>query len=351
MQNVTVVSSPLNLLKVRLRRFFKFSESFKHTINPRLLLNRLMLGFSYYTGKTKVWGSPITANIESTNFCNLECIMCPRGEMKRKLYHMKLEEFKAMIDGLGKNTEYVGFDLFGETLIHPQIAEMVKYCTDKGIRSAVSTNVTVLTEKKAKELLEAGLSIIVLSVDGATKETYEQVRQGGNYEDVLKNLNNFLRIKKEIPNKTFALIQLIEMNNNKTEVQNFLDQWDFTDVDGVRIKRFQNWAGQLDQNNYFYEINSEQKFKPCDYLWRHMYVFATGEVVPCCRDFDGKHVLGNAMKEPLEKIWNNEAYQKLRKMHVEGRRNEIPLCRNCDYNPSKAKIGTFIVDPLTIGKL
>ena len=56
----------------------------------------------------------------------------------------------------------------------------------------------------------------------------------------------------------------------------------------------------------------------CEFPWTSVTVMADGSVVPCTQDYDCEMIMGDAKKDALESIWNNENYRNLRKWHING---------------------------------
>ena len=146
---------------------------------------------------------PINLDLETTSVCNLLCPMCPRtikiedgtfGEVG----HMNMDLYKKIIDeGSEKGLCSIKLMALGEPLLDPYIVERIKYAKDRGIKEVMfNTNATNLNEKMAHKILEAGVDSIFFSIDGL-KEQYEKIRIGAHYESVVKNIENFLRIKDE----------------------------------------------------------------------------------------------------------------------------------------------------------
>ena len=132
-----------------------------------------------YPQKRIVGNFPLHLDIESTNTCNLNCPMCGRNWMKERLGFIDFGLYKKIINQAAKyHLPSVKLNYRGEPLLHPKISEMVRYAKEKGILEVqFNTNGLLLNEKKAKELIEAGLDRIIFSFDGATKKTYEKIRR------------------------------------------------------------------------------------------------------------------------------------------------------------------------------
>lgn len=263
-----------------------------------------------------------TIGIETNNTCNLTCIHCPTNrEMKRKKGYMELETFKKIID-LSPEVGRVYLTNWGEPLIHPKIVEMIRYAHIKGKQTALTTNGTVLHKSLTRELLESGLNIIKFSVDGC-KKTYEKIR-GFPYEKLESNILQFFQMRNELKKHTWVEVSMVMFNETFTEIDSF----------------FKKWKKHADFVNIQPKFLTIKKKIPslCKDLWRILVVLWNGNVAPCCVDFEGELIIGDATKESLQKLFKGPLMTELRKKHL---RKQLPsLCIACshylsDYHVSK----------------
>ena len=121
--------------------------------------------------------------VEPTNRCNLECRTCIRNSWNETLGHMDDRTFSRIVSGLrtfeGPLTLFFGG--FGEPLSHPHIVDMVAAARGAGAKVELITNGTLLTERMSRDLIHAGLDMLWLSLDGATPESYGDVRLGRSF--------------------------------------------------------------------------------------------------------------------------------------------------------------------------
>lgn len=295
--------------------------------------NCCLAEYYYIFRKANVINRPRIWAIELTNFCDLNCLMCPRKYMKRKVGYMDFDLFKSIINQIKDYTNFVWLHNYGESIFHPKIEQFINYCAENNIKPGLSTNAAGLDEKKAVMLLNSMLDRIVLSIDGSVKETYQKLRGGGDFDKTRSNILNFLKLKRKL-NKTgpFAEVQMIRIEETNREIDIFKKQWKDL-ADNVVIKDFSARAGQVEeiskikrQEQLFF--SRRKKRYPCMAFWRDGVVLWNGDVVPCCMDFDGKMILGNLNKEKLKDIWNSEKMIKIRKEQDEGNYDN-PLCKNC----------------------
>src|SRR6185436_7604070 len=289
--------------------------------------NRARLLWGWLTRQTKLSGLPVEYIVETTAKCNLYCPMCPRETHKQPKEDMTDAIFERLVRESGSTAEHMMLIGLGEPFMDPKIFDRIEYCERHHTSTLLSTNGTFLDEKMARRLLAAPLQHITLSFDGATKESFEFYRKGARFEKVRDNFVRFARMKKERGSGMQVVVQMVRMERNAGEVDDFIRFWSAVPgVDQVRIKADETNLMRPDAGH------EAQEWKhPCHYLWRGpMYVKHNGDVYPCCQSYmlDGKP-LGTIGEAPLEEIWNNEEMQRMRSLHVAGRAGEIDICSRC----------------------
>jgi radical SAM protein with 4Fe4S-binding SPASM domain len=239
----------------------------------------------------------------------------------------------------------------GEPFMDPRIFERIELCAQHTISTLISTNGTFLDERIAARLLETPLEQITLSFDGSTRESFEFYRKGAKFEKVRDNFVRFARMKKERCSKLQVVVQMVRMERNASEVDDFIRFWrHLPGVDQVRIKADETNLMRPDAGHA-----AEEWKHPCHYLWRGpMYVKQNGDVYPCCQSYmlDGAP-LGNLGGDRLADIWNSEEMRRMRKLHGSGRAGEIGICaRCCTTIPHPALVaGSLILHGKTVRRL
>ncbi|RLG57815.1 MAG: hypothetical protein DRN83_00780 [Hadesarchaea archaeon] len=271
---------------------------------------------------------PLHLDVESTNACNLRCIMCTRNFMTEKIGNIKWDLFKKVVDEAADyNLPSLKLNFRGEPLLHPDLHRMVKYAKDHGVLDVqFNTNGLALTEKRSEELIKSGLDRIIFSVDGATKKTYEYIRTGSNFERVVENIKQFVEIRNSMgQKKPVVRVQMVKMEENKHEVEQFIEMW--RDV----VNRV---AVTSQREPYIKGKGSTKKLEhfPCHQIWQRIVVWWTGEVFMCCGDWHGEYPLGDANKDSIYDLWHGEKYNFVRKLHSSGRLEDLPICARCEVN-------------------
>lgn len=279
---------------------------------------------------------PIHLDLESITSCNLKCFMCFQSYNPPKYVLMDTKLFKKIIDeGAKKNLCSVKLQYRGEPLLDTRIVDMVRYVKEKGIIEVMfNTNATLLNEKVAKDLIEAGLDKIICSVDGYTKEVYESIRIGANFESVLNNIERLRNLKEKMGfKKPIIRVQMIDTAMNHHLINGYLKFWD-------RIADQISIGDMVDMKDDKEDATLLPDFA-CAQLWQRLIVLADGDVLSCC----GALWQGNEKLEPLENakdvsisaIWHSNKLNKLRDLHKRGKSHEIKMCRLCTLRKSFIK--------------
>ena len=131
--------------------------------------------------------------VEPTNACNLDCVTCFRNAWDTPLGRMSETTFDAILAGLRAlpMPPTVHFGGIGEPLAHNRTVAWIAQAKQLGARVEMITNGTLLTEPRGRELIEAGLDLLWVSIDGASPESYADVRLGAELPNVIANLQRF----------------------------------------------------------------------------------------------------------------------------------------------------------------
>jgi radical SAM protein with 4Fe4S-binding SPASM domain len=280
-------------------------------------------------------------NIELTNVCPFRCVMCPRPKhMTRAQGYMSPDLFRRVIDEyvrvgpLQARHRRLWLHGFGESLLHPDLTELVRYAADRGVRPSLSVNPLLLTEALGRRLLEARLDVIHFSLDGHDDESFQAVRGlPGAYQRSRAQFLDFLAIKRGGGFNTKVVLSMLDIPLNRPSLKRCLRQWRATPgVDQVVAKRFTGWDGTAPEVAAVAPCagNAGRRNHPvlCGVPWRTMTVLWDGDVVPCTIDFDKKYVLGNIAEQSLVELWNGPRIRQLRRELMVGEVTN-PLCRRC----------------------
>lgn len=264
--------------------------------------------------------------IEITNICNMNCSFC-HGH-KREKRQMSLDEFTVVLDKLKGQTEYIYYHLMGEPLTHSALPEFIKTAGERGFKSIITTNGTLLNKRKT-ELLNAGLhkvNISLHSFENGTDDTHKRY------------VNETADFAKEAAEKgTIVVFRLwnkgCDEGKNDISMQllkeNISGEWK-ENTRGIKIrdKIYLEWGERFEWPDINAEVKGNKFF--CYGLKDQFGILCDGTVVPCCLDSDGVIRLGNIFSENIEDILSCERAKNIVDGFKCGKASE-ELCRRCGY--------------------
>jgi radical SAM protein with 4Fe4S-binding SPASM domain len=279
--------------------------------------------------KLKPTPFPVVIHIEVNDICNLKCIMCARNTNGYKLNtgtKMPFDLYKKLIDeGTPLCVSFGGGD---EPLLRKDLPEFIKYAKDNGVvEIKVITNGTMLNRDMGKRLIESGMTWFSVSVDASSKEVYDKIRVGSDFEKVENNINNFVELKKSF--LPFMRLSFVDMPVNKHEKESFVEKW-IDKVNYIDIQKYIN----------FEEINNgPPDIVLCVEPFRRLWIRANGDVYPCC-NFSSQTskydelLIGNVNDSSVMDLWNGDKLEKIRDgfrcFYKTGSIELIPLtCKDC----------------------
>lgn len=320
---------------------------------PKLLINHIVLKFSYLLRLNHVPVLPTTLDIEPNNWCNFECDHCQVTHWNKPKSALTLESFTQIIQQF-PNLLLVKVQGMGEPFLNKSTIAMLEKLDSKGIEATTISNGSVLTEKLIERLSKLKYISIAFSMDGATKNTFEGIRIKGNFDKVVANIK---KLTKYCPNMNVSF-WIVVTDKNYMECEETINIARETGVQNITFQTYlSNW-GKDEMNKKISDIKSEKskvnkhinlavkegyskdvqvhrydgdymtKAKPCQWPWTSMYIDASGNVVPCCVLADSDTMnLGNVFEEDVKNIWNSKKYISFRKQHATG---DIPdVCKAC----------------------
>lgn len=304
--------------------------------------------------------APLMMDIEPTTGCNFRCTMCDVSSPNWVTKNMKIDVFKKIID-MNKQLLQIKLQGMGEPFVNKHYLEFIKYASNYGIFVQFVTNGSLLTDKIINSLYERNnISKINISIDGATKKTFEGIRIRSNFDDVVNNtykLINKIKTKEINKRPIISALSLIQKENfhEAEQIMNLCKSLGFDDLSfqvqltGWGKKDWENINKEKDINynnnaNFFAEIikkarkinfpvrvieeNLLSKDNQCSYPWDTPYINTEGNVTPCCMIPDPEVVsLGSTMEKNFSEIWNSDLYQSFRKDIKNHNLREY--CKNC----------------------
>lgn len=322
---------------------------------------------------------PTFVQIEPVGQCNLRCRMCPiqfrtDGTPEHPPAFMDYEVYCRLVDQFAGVRE-LHLQGMGEPLMHPRFCDMVRYAAQRGMEVSTNTNLTLLSERRADELVRCGLQELSISIDGASAEVYEAIRLRARFSRVLRNLDRLVAARAHIgsPLPRIRIVTVL-MQRNLHELPDLVRLVHEHGADGLFVQRLCHDFSEaglperyrplrefvdlesLDRDDpdriarYFNEARdlayrlavglrlpspranphppARKGRERCDWPWGGAYLSYAGDAMPCCIVATPDRInFGNMAAAGVRAVWNNDAYSDFRKRLAEGPPPDV--CRTC----------------------
>jgi radical SAM protein with 4Fe4S-binding SPASM domain len=288
------------------------------------------------------------------------CLVSYRPALGRREGSLSLEAFRSLLDA-NPQLERVTVQGLGEPLLAPGLFEMVDLAVGRGVEVGFNTNGMLLTAERAERLVEAGLSWLHVSLDGARAETYQTIRGRGDFGRVVKNIKglvaakrrrqaarprlqlNFVAMRRNVQELPELVRLVADWGLERLWVQNLSHSFDDTDPSGsyadIRGFAAQEALWSTDDRELVARVfgaaraEAERLGVPlrlpgleeplrmsrapdepgCGWPWESAYVTHDGKVQPCCMVMGSdRATLGDLRTSSFVEIWNGERYQAFR---------------------------------------
>lgn len=289
---------------------------------------------------------PFSIGIGISDFCNFKCVYCTHSIPSFKARKEKMlswEEFINIIDNINElcktngNVKIKNFSIcgLGEPLTCNKLPEMVEYIRkqDFAERIEITTNGSLLTHSLSDELVAAGLTRLLISVQGVNAEAYKRIcGYNIDFEKFIAEIEYFYQNRKQCKVYIKTLDAALKENEKALFYNIFTPIADMVNIEHMeKVFEDVDYTGIMsnDKNKktrYGYEWHDR---KCCDSLFMRMNINTNGRVDACgCQQ--PALSIGNLLKKPLSQIWNGELHRKYMEMHLSGIRHKIPRCAHCD---------------------
>jgi MoaA/NifB/PqqE/SkfB family radical SAM enzyme len=303
---------------------------------------------------------PVCLYLETTNRCNLLCETCPRTfEDLEPPADMSWALFTKIVDQFPSIARVVLHGV-GEPMMVKALPRMIRYLKERGAFVLFNTNGTLLTERKGRELVAAGLDELRVSLDAAEPNAFRAVRGKDMFARIVRNVRAFTALQRaEGIDRPLVSLWLTGLKETIDQLPDFvrlaqqigvgeiyLQRLVFTPqgqglaraqsalfekLEGGEARRVAeaarlaetlevsfNASGATEPSASLKRSAEDQPWSLCRRPWTLMYFTAHGRAIPCCiapfsmRGYDG-FTLGDATQQSLRQIWNGPRYQEFRR--------------------------------------
>lgn len=321
---------------------YLLAKAFMH---PQRLINLCGIYADYQASllsrRVKLKNFPPALMIEPTNICNLKCPLCPsgNGSLKRARGLMPLAMFQDIVDQVASRIGMLILWNQGESFLNPEFYAMLEYAASQKLYTLSSTNASL--ELDHERIVNSGLSRIIISMDGISEATYNSYRRGGNYQQVLANMQALMQAKRKLKSRTPIVVwQFIIMKHNEHEISEVRETARELGIDKLEFKTVQIYNQDdlkyLPQNHKLsrYQASSEtielktKLLNRCRRLWTQPVINWDGEFSICCYDKDLSIPIGNIRAHSFAELWQGKSMQAMRQAILQDRA-VFDICRNC----------------------
>jgi MoaA/NifB/PqqE/SkfB family radical SAM enzyme len=302
---------------------------------------------------------PVCLYLETTNRCNLLCTTCPRTfEDLEPPADMSWELFTSIVDQF-PNIARVVLHGVGEPMMVRELPRMIRHLKDRGTYVLFNTNGTLLTRRKGRELIDAGLDELRVSLDAAEARSFALVRGRDMFDRILRHVRGFIEMQralgataprvslwltglKETVAELPAFVRLAhDMGIREVYLQRLVyfaegqglarvESGLFEQLDGAEARFIRdaedlarslgiafNASGATEPGTSLKQQQETRPWSLCRRPWTLMYFTAHGKVLPCCiAPFSMRRyqsfTLGDATQQTLREIWNGASYREFR---------------------------------------
>jgi radical SAM protein with 4Fe4S-binding SPASM domain len=318
---------------------------------------------------------PRFVQIEPVGQCNLRCQMCAiqfrkDGPPHGPLAFLAFDDFKRLVEGFGDIDE-LQLQGLGEPTMHPRFFEMVAWASARGIRVSTNSNLTLWSERRARQCVESGLAALHVSLDAATPALYERIRRGARFAKVIRNLRRVMDARRALASPLHVRVVTVLMRQNLHElpalvrlasaegvddmfVQYLCHDFEETSLpdayrpmrDFIHDEALESVPREALAHAFDEARNAaaacgvrlrlpplERRARPvaiprCDWPWRGAYVSFRGDAMPCCMVGTPDRVnFGNMLEDGVADVWNGAEYEHFREQLASDR--PAAVCRSC----------------------
>ena len=305
---------------------------------------------------------PRNIEVEVTTRCNKRCIICEHTWWHEKSVDLDYNTFVRTIDQLP--LRWINLTGEGDAFLNKDYLRMIDYLAKKHVSTYLTDSFDLIDRNTAKYLVQAGVSGIYISMDAATKETYESIKVGCDYDRVISNIKNLLEEKKRLNtplpeicfryvinkknvNEMIDFVEAVRKLGTRSEWGDgskihFIGLLDFPEVHDLYVDKMPKIV--FPPGNEYVPIiyaHSEKSTNPsinrC-LAWGEPYLMLvpTPTVLPCCAVMMANarkklvdYGFGDYTKESVKDIWNSKYYHWFRSQ-VTKKDGKVPaLCEGC----------------------
>jgi len=306
---------------------------------------------------------PRQLEIEVTTACNLRCVICEHSYWTEEPRHMSFDQFKAIVDQF-PGLRWIGMTGIGSGFLNPDYMKMLRFLKERR-RCFVEffDHFYLLDESLSSDLVGMGINKIWVSLESASRETYNRIRVGSDFDRVIKNIRSMLQVKAALRSPIPELwFHFIINRHNVDEMEDYVDlvadlaaeerglsapiiYWTnllpFDEVEHLVSRPTEERMIDIEKKcrdrGIFSVVNENVACnKPMSSCakWNEPFVLVTGHIQPCCalneandRPYQEEHAFANVLETDFRKWWHSRRKTEFVRNLRSGIVNSV--CKNC----------------------
>jgi pyruvate-formate lyase-activating enzyme len=281
---------------------------------------------------------PSQINVDVTEFCNLACVHCPYEDITklkgRGRRNLPMDWHRRLIDEIvahgREHCRFIRYTGDGEPLLHPNLAEMLAEAIGRtGVQVNLTTNGMLLTEDRARVLIDAGVSVFDVSIDAHSLDVYAQVRVGGDLTVTRENTLRLIRMARETNGRSRVMVSFVRQPLNLHEADAFEREWRAAGADFVVLRNQHSCAGSMPDVARDMWARAPAQRKPCLYPWERLTLKVNGQLTYCPVDWRHEGEIGHITETSIRTAWQGETMKALRAAHISGDFSAHGFCGRC----------------------
>jgi len=305
---------------------------------------------------------PEAIEIEPTTRCHLKCIICEHTYWNEPARDLNYEEFEKII-GQFPRLKWIGVTGIGSQFLNKDFIKMLEYLKKRGVYIEFFDSFDLISEEVSNRLIDLAVDKVWLSCEASTKQTYEKIRVGANFDKIINNVSKFLELKKkrrallpelwfhyiinrynvrEMPDYVDMVAGLVKDAPNTATLIFFTGLMEFKEVmpykvwdipPDIRSQVYRRAHHHGIYINWNENIERNQPPRKCT-KWTEPFILATGHIQPCCvineaneRDFQKTNAFMNLLEGNFRAFWRSKRFSSFISCLQQ---NRLPrVCKNC----------------------
>jgi len=324
--------------------------------------NILEANSSFHKRRAIAGDMPVELIVNDTLRCNLRCLMCPLPKASRYA-DMDFKLFRKIATEGFPYAARVTLSVAGEPFMNRNFFRQLDLIERYKVTLSLFSNATLLPQGKKLLRVIKNLEALFVSVDAATKKTYERIRKGGSFKNVINNIQRFNACRSALPvrGRPLLIFWLVLMRSNIEELGAYIQLALRLGADGVGFSHATIFDDKMKKESLLFHkklanarltqakrllasvrlrawafpplfASAQSKkmavsLQPCRFPWERAVIEIDGDVYPCCAPDRRGLRMGNLRNQSMREIWNNSRFQSLRRSFRE--KQLYPVCLHC----------------------